>query len=112
MGMDEISLSGPSQIAEVRHNTVTEYTITPEQFGLNRAPLTALAGGSAADNAIILNNIFAGTKGPPRDVVLLNAAAVLVVSGLAPNLQIGVTLAAQTIDTGAVKSLLSALQTN
>jgi anthranilate phosphoribosyltransferase len=110
--LDELSLSGPSQIAEIRDNKVTEYTITPEQFNLQRAPLTALAGGNASDNALILRTIFAGTPGPPRDVVLLNAAAVLVVSGLTPNLQTGVTLAAQTLDTGAVKSLVSALQIN
>ena len=110
--LDEIALSGPTQIAEIRNNTVTEYTITPEQFGLERASLTALTGGSVSDNALILNSIFAGNPGPPRDIVLLNAAAVLVTAGLAPNIQTGITLAARAIDTRAVQSLVSALQSN
>jgi len=110
--LDEIALSGPTQIAELRNGTVTQYTIAPEDFGLQRAPLSALAGGSAAGNAMILNSIFAGKAGPPRDVVLLNAAAVLVVSGLATNLRDGIQLAARAIDTAAVQSLVSALQSN
>jgi anthranilate phosphoribosyltransferase len=110
--LDEIALSGPTQIAEVRNNKITEYTITPEQFGLHQAPLSALEGGDASSNALILNSIFAGTPGPPRDVVLLNAAAVLVTAGLATDIQTGIALASRAIDTGAVKSLVSALQTN
>jgi anthranilate phosphoribosyltransferase len=109
-GLDEIALSGPSEIAEVRNNTVTQYTITPEELGLKRAPLTALAGGTASDNALILKNIFSGQPGPPRDIVLLNAAAVLVVSGLNNNLRDGITLAAKTIDSGAVSRLVDSLQ--
>jgi len=111
-GLDEIALSGPTEIAELRNGTVTQYTITPEEFGLQRAPLSALAGGSAADNALILKEIFAGKSGPPRDVVLLNAAAVLVVSSLSNNLRDGIQLAARAIDTATVQSLVSALQSN
>ncbi len=110
MGIDELALSGPSEIAELRNGTVTEYTITPEELGLQRAPLSALVGGNASDNALILKSIFAGNPGPPRDVVLLNAAAVLVVGGLVPNLRDGIQLAATTIDSGAVTHLLNALQ--
>jgi anthranilate phosphoribosyltransferase len=110
-GLDELALSGPSEIAELRNNTVTQYTITPEDFGLQRAPLSSLAGGNASDNALILKAIFTGKPGPPRDVVLLNAAAVLVVGGLVPNLRDGVTLAAKTIDSGAVNYLVNSLQT-
>ena len=109
-GLDELALSGPSQIAELRDGKVTQYTITPEDFGLQRAPLSALAGGSASDNSLILNSIFAGKPGPPRDIVVLNAAAVLVTAGLASNIQTGITLAARAIDTAAVQSLVSALQ--
>ena len=111
-GLDEIALSGPTEIAELRNGTVTQYTIAPEDFGLQRAPLSALAGGSAADNALILKEIFAGKSGPPRDVVLLNAAAVLVVSSLSNNLRDGIQLAARAIDTATVQSLVSALQSN
>jgi anthranilate phosphoribosyltransferase len=109
-GLDELALSGPSEIAELRNGTVTQYTITPEDLGLQRAPLSALAGGNASDNALILKTIFAGEQGPARDVVLLNAAAVLVVGGLASNLRDGIQLAATTIDTGAVTHLINALQ--
>jgi anthranilate phosphoribosyltransferase len=110
MGIDELALSGPSEIAELRNGTVTQYTITPEDFDLQRAPLSALAGGNAYDNALILKAIFTGKPGPTRDVVLLNAAAVLVVGGLASNLRDGIKLAATTIDTGAVIHLINALQ--
>ncbi|WP_158786320.1 anthranilate phosphoribosyltransferase [Granulicella sp. L46] len=109
-GLDELALSGPSEIAELRNGNVTEYTITPEDLGLQRAPLSALAGGNASDNALILKAIFTGKQGPARDVVLLNAAAVLVVGGLASNLRDGIQLAATTIDTGAVTHLINALQ--
>ena len=108
--LDEIALSGPTEIAELRNGKVTQFTIIPEDFGLQRAPLAALTGGNAADNSLILKSIFAGNPGPPRDVVLLNAAAVLVVGGLAPNLRDGIQMAATTIDSGAVTHLLNALQ--
>jgi len=110
--LDEIALSGPTEIAEIRNGKITEFTINPIQFGLQTAPLSALEGGDATANALILKSIFAGAPGPPREVVLLNAAAVLVTAGLATNIQTGITLAAHTIDTGTVESLVSALQTN
>ena len=110
--LDEIALSGPTEIAEVRDGKLSEYTITPESFGLQRAPLSALEGGEASDNALILRSIFAGETGPRRDVVLLNAAAVLVVAGLASDIASGIPLAAQTIDSGAVTRLVAALQSN
>jgi anthranilate phosphoribosyltransferase len=110
MGIDELALSGPSEIAELRNGTITQYTITPEEFGLPRAPLSELAGGNASDNAIILKAIFTGKSGPHRNVVLLNAAAVLVVGGLATTLRDGINLAATTIDSGAVTQLVNSLQ--
>ncbi len=109
-GLDELALSGPSEIAELRNGIVTQYTVAPEDFGLHRAPLSALSGGSASDNAMILKEIFAGTPGPSRDVVLLNAAAVLTVGGVTTNLRTGITLAANTIDSGAVARLIDSLQ--
>jgi anthranilate phosphoribosyltransferase len=109
-GLDEIALSGPTEIAEVRDGAVRQFVITPEEFGQRSAPLRALAGGDAADNALILRAIFRGEDGPPRDVVLLNAAAVLVVSGLAVDVRSGIALAAQAIDSGAVTRLVEALQ--
>jgi len=109
-GLDELALSGPSEVAEVRDGRVTQYVVAPEDFGLKRAPLAALAGGDAAANAAIITNIFAGEPGPPRDVVLLNTAAVLVTAGLAQGMREGVARAAAAIDSGAAKRLVAALR--
>jgi anthranilate phosphoribosyltransferase len=79
-------------------------------MGLERAPMSALAGGDAKENAAILTAIFSGERGPRRDIVLLNAAAVLVAADLAPDLLTGIALAAQTIDSGAVTKLLDQLR--
>ncbi len=109
-GLDEISISGPSQIAEVRNGTVTLSTLTPEEVGLERAPIETLRGGDAQTNAAILEAIFSGERSPRRDIVLLNAAAVLVASDLAPTLTEGIAKAAHAIDTEAVKALLTNLR--
>ncbi len=108
-GLDEFSISGPSQFAEVHNGVVTLGTITPEEVGLERAPIETLQGGDARTNAAIFQSIFSGEKGPRRDIVLLNAAAVLVTAELAPDLRTGITLAAKTIDTGAVTELIAGL---
>jgi anthranilate phosphoribosyltransferase len=112
--LDELSISGSSQIAEVRTYPgrapqITLSTIIPEQFNLTRAPIEALAGEDAAANAAILRDIFSGAPGPRRDVVLLNAAAVLVTAGLTPDIAGGIQLAARTIDRGKVTELLADL---
>jgi len=109
-GQDEFALSGPSEVAEVRNGSLRTYTVTPEDFGLTRAPLEALAGGDAVENAAILTAIFAGESGPPRDIVLMNAAAVLLTAGIAPSLREGVDLAAKAIDSGAVRELVARLR--
>lgn len=108
--LDEIALSGPTEIAEVRGADIRSYTVVPEDFGLQRAPLQALQGEEAEGNARILRAIFSGERGPHRDVVLLNAAAVMVTAGRAGDMQEGVTLAAETIDSGAVTKLVEKLQ--
>ena len=108
-GMDEISLGGASEVAEVERGRVRLRTVTPEQAGLGRAPLEALRGGDAAQNAAILWAIFAGEPGPQRDVVLLNAAAVLVTAELAADLLEGVAVAAEAIDRGGVTELVERL---
>jgi len=109
-GLDEIALSGPSEVAEVREDAVRAYAVAPEGFGLVRAPMAALEGGDAQANAAILRSIFAGEAGPRRDVVVLNAAAVLVTAGLARDIVAGITLAGEAIDSGAVTRLVLALQ--
>jgi anthranilate phosphoribosyltransferase len=109
-GLDEIALSGPTEVAEVRDGKVLEYLVTPEEFGLERSPLAALTGGDAAANALILTAIFNGETGPRRDVVSLNAAAVLVVASVAKDIRAGIALAAHAIDSGAVGRLVEALR--
>jgi anthranilate phosphoribosyltransferase len=113
-GLDELALSGPSEIAEVRDGAVRQRTIAPEELGLRRAPVKVLAGGDAAANAAILRAIFAGESragemGPRREIVLLNAAAVLLVAGVAKDLPGGVAAAAAAIDSGAVTRLVEAI---
>lgn len=107
--LDEIALSGPTEIAEVRDGRIAQFTVTPEEFNLERAPLSALAGGDASTNARMISAIFEGQTGPTRDIVLLNAAAVLVTSGVAAGIGEGIALAAQTIDSGAAQRLVAAL---
>jgi anthranilate phosphoribosyltransferase len=109
-GLDEIALHAETRIAEVRPNEVNFSIITPTDFGLSSAPLDTLAGGDAHANAQILRNIFSGQPGPPRDVVLLNAAAVLVLGGLATDFPSATALAAHTINSGSVTRLIAALQ--
>ena len=107
-GLDEISLAGESRAAEVRDGRVSAFTMCPEDAGLQRSP-DALRGGDAAGNAAILRAIFAGEVGPRRDIVLLNAAAVLMVAGLANDLRSGAERAAAAIDAGAVTALVRRL---
>ncbi len=108
-GLDEITLSGPSQVAEVRDGAVRNYRVTPEEFGLQRASLDALAGGDAQQNAEIIRAILAGERSPRRDVVLLNAAAALVAAGHADSIGEAVPLAAYAIDSGHARQRLQLL---
>ena len=108
-GLDEISLSGETQVAELRDGVVTSYTIVPEDFGLRRAPLEAIAGGDAITNAKILRRVLDGEFGPHREIVQANAAAALVAAGRATDFLDGVRLSAQSIDSGAAQAKLEAL---
>lgn len=108
-GLDEITISGPTRIAEVRDGNVRTYEITPEEFGIPRAPLEDISGGNAEANAAIIREILAGKKSPRRDVVLLNAAAALVAAGKAEHLGEALPLAARSIDSGAAAAKLEAL---
>lgn len=108
-GLDEITITGPTRIAEVREGNVHSYEVTPEEFGLKSAPITALAGGDAPENARIIREILGGEKSPRRDVVLMNAAAALVAAGKAEHLKDAVGLAANSIDSGSASQKLDAL---
>ena len=108
-GLDEISISGPTRVAEVRDGQVHTYEVTPEEFGLTPAPIEAISGGDAAENAKIIRAVLAGKKSPCRDVVLLNAAATLVAAARANHLADAIPLAVSSIDSGAAAAKLNAL---
>jgi anthranilate phosphoribosyltransferase len=113
-GLDEISISGETFVAELRDGIVRAYTVTPEDFGLSRAPIESLQGGDAEENAQIIHNVFGSGShkhehGPRRDVILANAAAALVAAGRATDFLEGVRQAARAIDTGAARAKLDAL---
>jgi anthranilate phosphoribosyltransferase len=105
-GLDEISLSGPSTIHEVQGGESRQYTVSPEEVGLTSAPLEAIRGGSAQENATALRAILDGQQGPLREIVLLNAAAALVAAEVAADLRDGVRLAREAIDSGAARQRL------
>jgi anthranilate phosphoribosyltransferase len=108
-GLDEISLSGETTVGDVRGGLVSIYQITPEDFGLERAPLEAISGGDAAHNAEMIRKIFSGEHGPCRDIVIANAAAAIVASGRAADFLEGAQLAATSIDSGEASIKLEAL---
>ncbi len=109
-GLDELTLNGLSDVAEVRGRTVRDFTLEPVEFGLPAAPLHSLAGGDARENARHIESILRGEPGPRRDVVLLNAAAALVIAGIAVDFGGGVRCAANAIDSGAGLELLAQLR--
>ncbi len=99
-GLDEITITGVTKVAEVRDGVVRKYEVMPELFGMKRAPMESLAGGDATANAAIIRAILSGEKSPKRDVVLLNAAAALVAAGRADSIMDGLPAAADSIDSG------------
>jgi anthranilate phosphoribosyltransferase len=110
VGMDEISPSGPTDVWEVKPGSVKRWTIEPEKLGLVSGAPEALAGGTPAENAALIREIIAGRdKGPRRSAVLLNAAAALVVAGLAADLSEGLKKAAAAIDGGQADAVLHAM---
>jgi len=109
-GLDELSTVGPSTISEVREGTVRTYSIDAADLGIPRAKLADIAGGDAHHNAELLVEVLSGNPGPLRDIVLLNAAAGLVVSGTAEDLTEGLHLAALSIDQGAASARLESLR--
>ena len=108
-GLDEITITASTRVAEVRDGQVRSYEITPEEFGLHRAGLDEISGGDATHNATLIREILAGKKSARRDIVLLNAAAALVAAGRADHLRDAVPLAAKAIDSGAALAKLQAL---
>lgn len=108
-GLDELTTTGPTDVAEWKDGTVTRFTITPEDAGLPRATLADIQGGDAEVNAAALRALLNGEKGPYRDIVLMNAAAALVVSDKAETLKQGAEIAATVIDEGRALAALDTL---
>lgn len=104
--LDEISMSAPTTVCEVKDGAFSSYVITPEQFGMTRCDKEALVGGTPQENAAITLAILNGEKGPRRDAVLLNAGSALYIAGKADSLEGGIRLAAETIDSGKAKEKL------
>jgi anthranilate phosphoribosyltransferase len=109
-GVDELPLDGSGVIHDVTPAGVDRRQVRAADLGLAVAPTAALAGGSAADNAAILEAIFRGERGPRRDVVVLNAAAAFLVAGRVPNLADGVAVARETLDAGRPADLVARLR--
>src|SRR5579864_3231355 len=108
-GLDEITITGPTRIAEARDGSVRTYEVEPGDFGMKRAAIAEISGGDAADNAGIIREVLGGEKSPRRDVVLLNAAAALVAAGRADRIADAIPLATGSIDSGAAAGKLEAL---
>jgi anthranilate phosphoribosyltransferase len=108
-GLDEITLGTVTRVWELKGGTVSEYTISPEQLGFGRAARDSLAAGSVEDSTRILREVLEGAPGPPRDVVLMNAAAALLAVDRVQSLEEGVALAGESIDSGKASEKLDAL---
>jgi anthranilate phosphoribosyltransferase len=105
-GLDELSISAPTQVFEVTQGWARGYEVTPEEVGLERAPAQAIPGGDPQQNAAITRAILAGESGPARDLAVLNAGAAVYVGGAAESLTDGVRVAADAIDSGAAAAAL------
>jgi anthranilate phosphoribosyltransferase len=105
-GVDELSISAPTAVVELKHGALHRYTLAPEDVALARASALEVPGGDPAQNADIARRIFAGERGPSRDLAVLNAGAAIYVGGGADTVQEGVRTAERAIDTGAVAETL------
>ena len=108
-GLDEISISSDTLIAELSDDKVKIFKINPDDFGIKKAFVSDIKGGTAVENALIIRKILSGEAGPKRDIVLLNAAAGLYVGGKAKDINEGLTMAKEAIDSGRAKEKLELL---
>ena len=107
-GLDEITIADSTSVWELKDGTVSEYSISPADFGLNAASLHDIRASHADESAGILRNVLDGGAGAARDIVLLNAAAALLAAGKVLSMQTGVEIAADAIDTGSAKNRMDA----
>jgi anthranilate phosphoribosyltransferase len=108
-GLDEISLAGATQIVELKEGKLRRYAVTPGEFGMSRAPLEAIRGGNAFENAALLRRLFEGEAGPARDIVAVNAGAALVVTGVAKSPREGAEISLEKMKSGAAAGKLAEL---
>lgn len=108
-GLDEITITGKTQVCELKEGSINSYAISPEDFGLSRASLDSLRGGTIDENAALLRSILAAAPGPQRDVVLMNTAAALVAGDRVETLGQGAALAKEVIDGGHALAKLEQL---
>ncbi len=108
-GLDEVSISGPTRMIEVDHGSTREILVSPGDFGLETAELSGVAGGTPEENAETTRSVLAGELSPRRDLVLLNAAAAILVSGQAPDFGEAIGVAARSIDSGSAATVLERL---
>ncbi len=108
-GMDEITISGETIVAELNDGIIREYKLCPESLGLQQADTASIRVESAEESAALIKTVFAGEKGPARDIVILNAGAALWVSGISASIQEGVDKAGEILDSGAANGVLERL---
>ena len=108
-GLDEISTTGYTKVSECRDGAVNTFYVHPSDFALAKADPAGLRGGDAADNAAVARAVLSGRPGPPRDIVLLNAGASLLIAGAVATVPEGIQRAARAIDTGAAAAVLERL---
>ncbi|MDY6918543.1 MAG: anthranilate phosphoribosyltransferase [Chloroflexota bacterium] len=108
-GLDEVTLGAPTMVCELTGDEVTRYVIDPEEFGFPRVSMTTLRGGPPNESADIVRRVLGGEPGPQRDVVVLNAAAALVAGDRAENLEQGLPIATEAIDSGRALRILNDL---
>jgi anthranilate phosphoribosyltransferase len=107
-GVDEVALSGPTKVHEVKDGAVRHYEITPQEAGIEPQPAASIKGGTPEQNAAALTSILRGEAGPLRDVVVLNAAAALIAADAASTLADGARLAQESIDSGNAAARMKA----
>ena len=109
-GLDEITLTGTTNVCELVNGQVKEYTLEPENFELTACKANDISGGTPEENANIIKNILSGEQGPKSDIVLMNASAAICAGGIAENLKVAMHLARQSIDTGSAEKKLNDLR--
>lgn len=108
-GLDEITTTGPTFVSEVKDGKVTEFTISPESYGIELTTIESLRGGHPAENALALTGLLNGQHSDYRDIVRLNSGAALMIAGLAKDIPTGIDMATSSIDSGKAKTALEML---